>query len=339
MRRSGTPIPWRSSLATGHELVQPRSIKPDFFIVGAPKSASTSMVHYLAQHPEVFIPLREPRFFGRDITHDGPRITYEEYIALFEGVTDEKRIGEKSVWYLYSTTAAAEIHAFNPDARILVQLRNPADMLYSLHGQFVGRSGREDIPDFEEALAAEPERRLGRRIPASVASAEHLLYSDIPRYYTQLQRYLRLFPRERVHVVLYDDLQRDPGEVYRKVLGFLDVDDRFMPDFRVYNPARNVHSPRLQRLLGAHGPASRWIASRAPAGLSRRLQGWYRALRSANVSGQPRPALPPRVRARIDAHVAPEIDALADLLGRDLSHWLSYRHDTDQARPETYISC
>lgn len=305
------------------------TVKPDFFIVGAPKSATTSMVHYLAQHPEIFIPLREPRFFGSDITHDGPHISYEDYIALFDGVMDERRVGEKSVWYLYSRTAAAEIHAFNPDARILVQLRNPADMLHSLHGQFVNTSGRESIAEFEKALAAEPDRRAGRRLPAGVPSAEHLLYSEIPRYFTQLQRYLRLFPREQIHVVLHDDLQRDPGAVYREVLRFLDVDDRFAPEFRIYNPARNVRSPRLQRMLAAGAPAGRWIASRTPAGISRRLQQWYRDLRSANVNDRPRPALAPEVRARIDAMLAPEIDALAELLGRDLGHWVSYRHRHD----------
>lgn len=315
--------------------MQRNSIKPDFFIVGAPKSATTSMVHYLAQHPDVFIPLREPRFFGRDITHDGARIAYEDYIALFDDAAGEKRIGEKSVWYLYSGTAAEEIHAFNPEARILVQLRAPADMLYSLHGQFVGRSAREQITDFEEALAAEPERRAGRRVPTTVASAEHLLYSEIPRYFTQLQRYLRVFPRERIHVVLYDDLQRDPGRVYREVLRFLGVDERFVPDFRIYNPARNVRSPRLQRFLAASAPAGRWIASRAPAGVSRRLRQWYGVLSSANVSGRPRPALAPETRARIDAQVAPEIDAVAEFLGRDLSHWIPYRHGVGGERPRT----
>lgn len=288
------------------------------------------MVHYLAQHPDVFIPLHEPRFFGRDITHDGARIPYEQYMALFEGVSDEKRVGEKSVWYLYSETAAEEIHAFNPDARILVQLRSPADMLYSLHGQFIGRSARENIVDFEEALAAEPERRLGRRLPANVASAEHLLYSRIPRYHTQIQRYLRLFPRERIHVVLYDDLQHDPDRCYREVLRFLDVDDNFAPDFRVYNPARNVHSPRVQRMLAACAPAARWVLDRSPAAVSRGLSWCYRALNTANASADPRAPLPPRVRARIDAQVAPEIDALADFLGRDLSHWLSHRHVADR---------
>lgn len=289
------------------------------------------MVHYLAQHPEVFIPLREPRFFGRDITHEGSRITYDEYLALFDNASDEKRIGEKSVWYLYSATAAEEIHDFNPEARILVQLRSPADMLYSLHGQFVNRSGREDIADFAEALAAEAERRAGRRLPSTVTSAEHLLYSRIARYHTQLQRYLRVFPRERIHVVLYDDLQRDPGETYRGVLRFLEVDDRFTPDFRVHNPARNVRSPRLQRVLAGGAATGRWLEARMPAGVAARLGRWYRALGAANVSARPRTALAADVRARIDAQVAPEIEALAELLGRDLSHWIPYRHGIEGA--------
>ena len=69
----------------------------------------------------------------------------------------EKRLGEASVWYLYSKTAAQEIYSFNPDAQIVVMLRNPADMLYSQHSQFL-YNGNEDIEDFSEALAAEPER-------------------------------------------------------------------------------------------------------------------------------------------------------------------------------------
>ena len=226
------------------------SKKPDFFIVGAPKCGTTAMNNYLAEHPEIFIPnIKEVHFFGRDLDITKGALRDERsYLELFSGATTEKRLGEASVWYLYSKTAAEEIYDFNPDAQIVVMLRNPADMLYSQHSQFL-YNGNEDIEDFGEALAAEPERKAGKRIPKSAHLVDGLFYSETVRYAEQIERYFERFGRENVHIILYDDFRADLPGTYRNLLRFLGVQDDFTPEFAVVNPNKRARSALLRNFV------------------------------------------------------------------------------------------
>ena len=168
------------------------------------------MDQYLAAHPDIYMAKKEMHAFGSDLRF-GPqfyRRDQEAYLAEFAARNGERHAGEASVWYLFSTQAAAEIHAFNPEARIIIMLREPAEMLYSLYYQF-RFDGNEHLPTFEEALAAEDERRAGRRITRQTYLAQGLVYRDTARYTEQVRRYFDVFGRERVHVIIYDDLAAD----------------------------------------------------------------------------------------------------------------------------------
>ncbi len=114
------------------------------------------MYDYLKQHPEIFMPERkEPNFFGTDLGLSPYFIRDEkEYLSLFSGARNEKRVGEASVLYLFSKLAATEIKECNPAASIIIMLRNPVDMIHSLHSQYV-YNGWEDIVEFEAALDSE----------------------------------------------------------------------------------------------------------------------------------------------------------------------------------------
>src|SRR3954468_20052709 len=106
---------------------------PDFFLVGAPRRGTTALCNYLRMHPEVFVcSPKEPTYFGRDLA---PKRfpTLESYRALFANTGSATRVGDGSVAYLASDSAAEEIHAFNPNAAILIMLRNPVELIYSLH--------------------------------------------------------------------------------------------------------------------------------------------------------------------------------------------------------------
>src|SRR5581483_10240451 len=156
--------------------------RPDFFIVGAPKSGTTALSEYLKPHPQIFIPdIKDVSFFGSDLYFTMPRITAEEYAAAFAAARDELRVGEASVWYLYSKCAAAEIKEYSPDASIIIMLRNPVDMLYAQHSEFLYNCN-EDIPDFGAALEAEAERKRGRRVPARAHLVQGLFYRETARY-------------------------------------------------------------------------------------------------------------------------------------------------------------
>src|SRR5918992_850312 len=200
--------------------------RPDFFIVGAPKCGTTALYTYLGRHPDVYVPNRkELRFFGSDLEiRDRIPLTMDEYVGYFADAGDARRVGTAYVWYLYSTRAAEEIHRFAPGAAILVMLRNPVDMLYALHAEHL-TNGNEDITDFTSALDAEPLRSEGRRIPVHAHLPQGLLYSTVPRYAEQLERYFDRFGRDRVHVSIFEDFVADPVAGYRQVLAFLGLND------------------------------------------------------------------------------------------------------------------
>jgi hypothetical protein len=155
--------------------------RPDFFIVGAPKCGTTALNDYLAEHPDIFVARKEMHFFGADLNF-GPHFQLyrhypKDYRAAFAAWNGQSRAGEASVWYLFSEKAAAEIIAYNPDARIIIMLREPTSLLHSLYSQFVA-DGNEHLPTFKEALAAEADRRAGRRITRQTYLAQALVYRE-----------------------------------------------------------------------------------------------------------------------------------------------------------------
>jgi hypothetical protein len=293
--------------------------EPDFFIVGAFKAGTTALYQYLRAHPQVFMPFhKEPMYFGSDLDARYARMTRDEYLALFADARTDQRAGEASPWYLYSTTAASEIHEFNPEAQIIVMLRNPVDVMHAQHAQLLFNH-REDLADFEAALAAEPDRRAGRRIPAGALRREALLYRHSVRFAEQLERYFDVFGRERVHVTVFDDFRDRTADTYAGVLRFLGVDDSFRPEFEVRNPNRRVRSAALQRaVFRPPGPLRRLVPWLRRFPLVHRLRD---ALVSANSAPEARAQMDPALRQRLTAELAPEVEALGRLIGRDLSAW------------------
>ena len=246
---------------------------------------------------------------------------------MFADGGDAARRGESSVWYLWSRRAASEIHAYRPTARIIAMVRNPLDMLPSLHSQYL-YDAVEVIADFADALAAEQDRRCGRRIPRFGGSDPwRLFYRDVARFHEQVERYFTMFGREQVRVVLFDDFVNEPQRTYDGILAFLDVDRAFVPDFRVVNPNKRIRSRPLQhavwslcdpssgvrrvgtRLIPVHGVRSTLLQRSVPA------------LRRMNTAVEARPPIDPALKADLAAELAPDIDRLGDLIGRDLSRW------------------
>lgn len=292
---------------------------PDFFIVGAPKCGTTALNDYLKLHPEIFIPeKKESHFFGTDITSPFYMRDEEQYRALFSEARDEKRVGESSVWYLYSTRAAREIKDFCPEARIIIMLRNPVDMLHSLHSQFL-YIGTEDMKDLEAALEAEENRKKGLHLPKAAHAVKTLFYRDVAKYTQQVQRYLHVFGRESVHIIIYDDFKKDTGLVYRETLRFLGVSEGFCPEFKIINANKTVRSKTLLRIL-TDQPASLRLLARilVPCPLRPAV---VQVLQRLNIQYIPRSPMDPDLRRRLQKEFAPEVEQLSDLLGRDLTHW------------------
>lgn len=293
--------------------------RPDFFIVGAPKCGTTAMYEYLRVHPRIFMPFhKEPLYFGSDLQHRYGRMSEAEYLALFQDAAPDQRAGEASAWYLYSRAAAGEIREFSPDAGIIIMLRNPVDMMYAQHSQLLFNC-QEVIRDFGGALAAEEDRRRGLRLPPGPIRVENLFYRESARFTDQVERYLDVFGRERVHVIIFDDMKRDTPGVYRRTLEFLGVAADFQPDFTPANVNKRQRSATLQRLVyDPPGPIRRLVPRLRRFPVVHRLRG---AVVGLNSRVAQRSAMDADLRRRLQAEFAPEVERLGALIGRDLSNW------------------
>jgi hypothetical protein len=204
-------------------------------------------------------------------------------------------------------------------------LREPAEMLHSLYHQF-RFDGNEHLRTFEEALAAEDERRAGRRLTRQTYLAQGLVYRETARYTEQVRRYFDVFGRERVHVIIYDDLAADVRAVYCRALEFLGVDStRIETDFQVINGNKSVKHSALRGLLNDPLVRSTAIAigRRLPRPIFAALHDVERRLWKLNSRSEKRVPLQPEVRAQLQREFAPEVERLSELLGRDLTHWNS----------------
>ena len=299
---------------------------PDTFIIGAPKSGTTSLYEHLRGHPQVFLPsVKEPCYFARDLARDiaGSFMVHdrdrETYLALFEGAGDARRVGEGSTRYLYSHDAPALIREVQPQARIVAMLRNPVDMIYSLHDHKLA-GGTEDVADFAQALALEDERRAGRRLPP-MSNPLLATYTDRARFGEQLARWLEVFPREQLHVMIFEDFLARPAAEFGRLLEFLGLDPAYRPaSFAAHNIAHGTRSLRLRAVL--HSRPAQWLAWRALP----RLIGEARTHRLVRAVAQSplrrrrsrRVALSVELRQRLEAELAPDVERLGELLGRDL---------------------
>jgi hypothetical protein len=293
------------------------------------------MAHYLASHPDIFIGKKEMNVFGADLHfgHQFYRRSIPEYMAEFDGRRGQSRAGEASVWYLLSTQAAAEIKAFNPDARIIIMLREPSEMMHSLYYQF-RFDGNEHLATFEEALEAEGERRAGKKIGRQTYFAQGLQYREAARYTDQIRRYFEVFGRSRVHVILYEEFAADVESSYRATLDFLGVDAELgEADFKVLNSNKTVKNPAVRALFG--DPLVRAtavaVARKLPRSVFNFLHDIERRVWKMNARPVTRPPLAPELRAELRREFAWEVERLSALLGRDLGNWgqgPSFRQET-----------
>lgn len=266
---------------------------PEFVIIGAAKAATTWIVHQLQQHPDVFLPGPEPHYFSTE---------YERgdawYADWFAEASPNQMVGEKSADYLAHPLAAKRLQALLPDVRLLVQLRNPVERAYSDYCMLFRRG----------TVGAPPERYLQR-------GAERSRFLDDGLYHLHLSRFLDLFPRERIALILHEDIKREPETVINQVCGHLGLP----PHIAAGEVAARVNDSDTPML-----PLSirRLLAPAKPIVAPLRRQPWFR---SAHAALARRPDYPPftnDLRRRLRDFYAADIEKLGPLLGRDVSGWL-----------------
>ena len=302
--------------------------KPDFFIVGEPKSGTTALYTYLKQHPDIFMPkIKEPYYFCKDFHKESdeynkkmkyffrksfPFRTDEQYLKLFKSWKEQKISGEASVTYLYSKIAAKEIHLFNPDAKIIMILRNPVDFLHSLHSRFFVT--RNETETFENALAAEEERKKGRAIPKiAYLPPSYFNYSEWTKYAEHIQRYYDLFDKKQIKIIIFDDFKTNTQEVYEEVLEFLDVDPNFKPTFEIVNENRKL-IPIFRPIVDFIRQYNVFKAIMPRNAYYKLSRAFYKTI----VTKQPRQPMNSELRQRLMKEYKPEVEKLSKLINRDL---------------------
>ncbi len=305
--------------------------RPNFFIVGAPKCGTTSLYEALRQHPRVFMPFdqenywitKEPGFFCPELI-GRPNLAIDNlssYLQLFAGAQGEDRIGESSALYLFSKTAARAIAEFHPAAKIIIMLREPVAMMQAWHADNL-RHGHDDVLSFQQAIELEPVRRQGMHLPIGSGYPLCLQYRAMASFSRQIERYLVAFGREQIKIILLDDMARAPRAVLDSVLEFLGLEIGYPAELSVHNERVTLTQGQLlkhrikNRLRGF--TVVRWARRSIPANFDQWLEiGLRPLLRQQSVAVSTCPTF----LNELHAEMAGEVERLAELIDRDLSHW------------------
>lgn len=312
------------------------TVHPNFFLVGAPRAGTTSLWQYLKAHPEVYMPAtlegKEPSHFC-DLPAPWARRCrdFDTYLSLFEKGQGALAIGDASTNYLTAPEAAGRIHRQYPNAKIVMILRNPADRAYSVYS-FLCLWGLETATTFEEAL-----RREETRYENDGFKNEHellyyaFLYYRSSLYSQQIKRYLELFPRERVHILLNDDLKHRGLDTVQGLYRFLGVNPGFKPDLSVHNKSQLPMSITLQAHI-----ASRWhahpLVPRTPIRRRDKLHFPKAFVINTRLGRYRNARIRPETRRALLERFRPDIEATSVLIGRDLDVWLSERPRAARSR-------
>lgn len=296
--------------------------KPNFFIVGAPKCGTTAMDRYLDRHPEICMASRkEMHHFGSDLQQPAYVRNYTEYLTYFSHCENVHAIGESSVNYLYSTKAAEEIFKFDPKSKIIIMLRNPVELVPSLHSELLW-NGTEVEKSLEKVLELEASRKNGKNLPEYCPAPYGLQYTERAMFVNQIKRYQDVFPESQIHIIIYDDFKLDTEKEYKKVLDFLGVDTSFSTDFKSVNANKVVKSKVIQKfLIDKSSFLKQFSQNFLPKSLRTFLRNKVRAMNTTYVNREP---LKYETEVFLKEKFREEVKELSSLLDRDLSKWIEY---------------
>jgi hypothetical protein len=269
---------------------------PDFLIIGAQKSGTSSLAYYLGQHPDVFIPpAKELHFFDRPEKCD-----LREYARLFRRGVQRSAIGEATPNYLYFAFVPRRVASALVGVRLVAVLRNPVDRAYSHY--WMNRSAGIEPLSFRDAIRTEGERlRSG-----DLAAARAFSYLDRGRYETQLRRYDQWFSSAQIHVLLFDDLRDHVGQAFSSICEFIGVDACFAPA----DLGKRVTPHVEHRSLAVRRFAKQHLPKRAND-----------VIGHVNTRSTHYPPLNPELRDELCTLFEEDNRRLSARLGRDLSAW------------------
>ena len=301
---------------TGSDQNEAAVLRPNLYILGAPKCGTSTLASWLGQHPEIFVSSeKEPHYFYSPYPQKMSLTDYEKLFSASQS-TDQYR-AEASVWYLFGKTAVPKIIDYSPQSKFIVCLRNPVEMSPSLHSQtlFIGR---ELEADFATAWALSERRSQGfedKVFGFKGGDVSCMAYKQTCMLGDQIAHLLTQVGRERVHFVLLEDMAARPQQTWQQVLGFLQLSDAMAIDFKAENSAKKRRFIGLQRLTLFLQNAKRSV------GFKKRF-GLLAFFNRRNIVPEPYSSPPPALVREMRAAFSADIERLSELIGRDLSHWV-----------------
>jgi hypothetical protein len=279
------------------------------FIVGGQKCGTTTLADMLNQSPEFFLaPGKEPNFFGSDLTRHIPRISKKEYEDLFSRAHRGQIRIDASTLYLISNSAPAEIKAYDSNAKIVIILRDPIEMLYSWHSQMLF-TGNENVEDFQKALMLESKRRSGLEMPPGVIIEERLFYTQVGRYFSHVKQYFQDFGSESVKLIVFEDFILDIEKSVQEVAEFAGQNDSFTFSSLHSNPNTVVRSSALRDFRRKY-IKSRHLRSRLRSAAPSLMHMLGRGYNLLNTKKQPRPPLKTDVLSYLRQELRDDADQL-----------------------------
>ena len=296
---------------------------PNFLIVGAAKSGTSSLHNYLNQHPDIFMPtynkeglnVKEPQFFVKKMVmhriHSGIW-DWNKYKDLFKQAKNHKAIGEASVFYLYFyKEAIKKIKQYlNNEVKIIIILRNPIDRAFSAY-QHVSRSIKENL-SFEDAIYLEE-----KRLTEDETLTPMMRYKDMGLYYKMVSAYLKEF--SNIHIILYDDFAKETDKELKKVFRFLGVNENVKIDHKTkYNVGGVQWNNPLIKLIVLNNNILKATLKKC---LSEKMRDniWKFILRFSRSKAV---NMPPSERMKLKRFYKEDVLKLSELINRDLTLWL-----------------
>ncbi|MEM7782016.1 MAG: sulfotransferase domain-containing protein [Planctomycetota bacterium] len=315
---------------------------PNTFVIGAPKCGTSAMAHYLNCHPNVFLcDPKEPFFWSTDypiLKHRHGINSLDAYLALFSAATDQHRvICEGSTNYLASKNAISNILGFNRDAKFIVMLRNPVDVVHAFHSEILF-SCIEDEPDFEKAWHRQEARKIGQGIPEGCEAEQFLQYGDVASYAPQLERFFELVPEHNRKVILFDDFAADNALCYRETLQFLGLPEFAMEKFERVNAAHGHRFPAFSKFILSPPQPVRPIINTVRFAARKFKGGWIDQAKKWFRQPEKRKPLSPEFQVELSHYFKSDIQRTSEILGKDLSHWLNTEDKCEASDPSLVIS-
>jgi len=299
------------------------SPKPNLFIVGFAKCGTTALHEYLSTHPNVHPSFpKEPHFFIERAWRHSPARTETEYLRFFAGASTDARVFlDSSAVHIYSPNALRKIREFNPDARIIVMVRHPVDMLASFH-RYSCRMFREDVMDFEEAWNLQTSRAQGHNLPPDCEFPVLLQYENLGRVGKHVAALLDLWPRSQVKVVFFDEFVKAPLEHYKEILEFIGVPYDGRTEFPKVNEGGEWKSRTVGRIMLKAWPLVIRLITRVNLRGALRGPQFWMFLWGLNSAREERSPMDPKFRQRLIEIFRDDIQILSATTGRNLDHWV-----------------